>query len=114
MTEWQHGWRNSKRVADLGYGAKEAADISDVGRGGEGEDVLNEPVHGLDTLLCQFESQEVNSLGGELEFVGVEDDSLPATGVQELTAAKELVLNCFIPEEIVINATSQSLKSLQN
>ena len=98
MTEWQHGWGNGKGVTDLCYGAKEAADIGDVGRGGEGEDVLDEPVHGLDTLLSQFESQKVDSLGGELEFVGVEDDSLPATGVQEVTAAKELVLNCLIPE----------------
>ena len=60
MSEWEHGWSDSKGVCDLIDGSKPRSDICDVPRRRKIEDVFHEARSRLDPRVGDEEPKEVD------------------------------------------------------
>ena len=76
MPERLHFWSRCESIIYLPYGTKPAADISDILRSWEVQDVVNKLLSWFDAGVSYLESKIFHRGLGKLEFFGVEDDSL--------------------------------------
>ena len=99
MTERLHDRSDGKGVGDLVDGSEPGPDISDVAGAGEVHDVVSELGCGLDAIVCDEESQEVDLLLGRLKLFWIEGATISGGCCQELTGPKEALLNVLVSED---------------
>ena len=113
MAEGRHHWASGEVGSYLGHCAVPAPHVRDVGGGWEVENGVQETPGGLHTGQGEGDAQELDFSFSELEFGGVEDDAVAATGVQKAAGPLEAGLDGVVIEEGIVYTASLPLKTLE-
>ena len=111
MSEGLHLWGRCKCIVDLSNSAVPATHVSDIAWSRKGEDVVNELFGGLDASVCNLEAQIFHGVFCKLELLGVEDDPLARTALEERANLVEVLPDIRGPQNGIINTFLTSGKS---
>mgnify|MGYP007022692833 CR=1 FL=1 len=103
MAERLHDRCDGKGVGDLVDGPEPGPDVTDVARGREVHDVVNELGCGLDARVCDKEAEKVDLILCKLEFLWIECAAISRGCCKELAGPKKALFNVLVPEDGVIN-----------
>ena len=103
MSEWDHFRGRCKCIVDLSNSAVPATHVSDIAWSRKGEDVVNELFGGLDASVCNLEAQIFHGVFCKLELLGVEDDPLARTALEERANLVEVLPDIRGPQNGIIN-----------
>ena len=103
VPEWEHPLSHAEGVRNLVDESKPRANIGDGFWFRKIQNCLKELLAWPDTICCDLETSEFNSVLSKDELIGVEGDPIPAAYVQPVACLIEAFFHVVGPQEGVVD-----------